>query len=125
MAKRKQLIKNSTNKNLFTFRRYKKIEGGKIKKAKHPKLIVDETSADYGFMGLTESPKRGHHKNIELSKNPQKGNTSKSYIRTELRYDNKNNFSEILKNYNLSKQDKEAILKFIERRKKKEIAYWR
>ena len=119
MAKRKQLIKNSTNRNLFTFRRYKKIEGGKIKKAKHPKLIVDETSADYGFMGLTESPKRGHHKNIELSKNPQKGNTSKSYIRTELRYDNKNNFSEILKNYNLSKQDKEAILKFIERRKKK------
>lgn len=119
MSKRKQLNENSTNKNLFTFRRYKKTEGGKIKKGKHPKLIVDETSADYGFMGLTESPKRGHHKNIELSKNPQKGNTRKSYIRTELRYDNKNNFSEILKSYNLSMQDKEAILKFIERRKKK------
>ena len=28
--------------NLFTFQKYKKEEGGKTKRAKHPKLIVEE-----------------------------------------------------------------------------------
>lgn len=51
---------------MFSFRRYNKIEGGKKKRAKHPKLIVDKKGDEYGFMGLTESPKRGHHKNIEI-----------------------------------------------------------
>ena len=48
--------------SLFKFRRYKKVEGGKKKKAKHPKLIGDETNDEFGFMGLTESSKRWRHK---------------------------------------------------------------
>ena len=107
------------DKILFVFRKYKKIEGGKIKRAKHPKLIVDEENDNYGFMGLTESPKRGHHKNIKLSKNPQVGNTSDSYLRDELRYDLKENFSDILEDYNLSEEDKIAVLEYIKKRKKK------
>lgn len=106
------------NSNLYKFRRYKKEEGGKIKKAKHPKLIVDENNIEYGFMGLTKSPKRGNHKNIELENNPQKNKTEKSYIRNELRYDNKNFFSEVLKDYNLSDTDKRKIIKYLEKRKK-------
>lgn len=111
-------MKNKSKNSLFKFRRYKKIEGGK-------KLIVEETKQEYGFMGLTESPKRGHHKNIELTKNPQKGNTAKSYIRDELRYDDKSNFGDILSDYNLDKKDMAKILKYLEKRKKKEAAYWR
>ena len=70
-------------------------------------------------MGLTESPKRGHHKNIELKKNPQKHKTNKAYLRDEVRYDDKNNFGEILENYKLSDEDKKAVIAYIEKRKKK------
>ena len=111
--------KNKVKSGLFTFRRYKKNEGGKTKRAKHPKLIVDEKHDDYGFMGLTESAKRGHHRNIELSKNPEKGKTGKSYIRDELRYDKKDNFGEVLSNYKLTKEDKQVIIRYLEKRKKK------
>lgn len=93
-------------KNLFTFRKYKKIEGGKTKKGKHPKLIVDENENNFGFMGLTEAEKRGHHKNIKLSKNPQKGNCNNAFLRKELRYDSKDSFYKKLDDYNLSSQDK-------------------
>ncbi|MCI8988956.1 MAG: hypothetical protein HFK05_04290 [Clostridia bacterium] len=105
--------------SLFKFRRYKKEEGGKVKRAKHPKLIVDEKKDNYGFMGLTESQKRGHHRNLELKKNPQKGKTKTAYLRDEVRYDNKQNFGKILEDYNLSNEDKKAVLEYLKRRKKK------
>lgn len=111
--------KQNNNSSLFTFRRYKKKEGGDIKKAKHPKLIIDETKTDLGFMGLTESPKRGHHKNIELKQNPQKGKTGKAFIREEVRYDKKRNFSEVLEDYKLSEEDKQEIIKFLNKKKKR------
>lgn len=116
MAKKK---KNKSSKSLFSFRKYKKIEGGKTKKGKHPKLIVDENKTEFGFMGLTESNKRGHHKNIELLKNPEKGNTKPAFIRKELRYDSKDNFSEILESYHLTEKDKENILNYLKKLKKK------
>lgn len=109
--------KKATQK--FHFRRYKKTEGGKTKKGKHPKLIIDECGNNYGFIGLTESKKRGHHNNIELQSNPQKGNKNKAYLRREVRYDDKRNFSEKLSDYNLSKADEAAVIAFLENRKKK------
>ena len=105
--------------SLFRFRKYKKIEGGKHKRAKHPKLIVEEDNKNFGFMGLTESPKRGKHKNILLGKNPKKGDKRSAYLRNELRYDSKNKFEEILKDYNLSEKDLIKIIKFLEEYKKK------
>ena len=116
--------KNSKVKNLeeesslFKFRRYKKLEGGKGKKAKHPKLIVEKTETEYGFMGMTEEAKSGHHKNMPI-KNPKKGDKRKSYLRKELRYDIQENFEEILKNYKLSEKDKKAVIEFIEKKRKK------
>jgi len=103
---------------LFTFRKYDKIEGGKRKRAKHPKLIVDKKGNKFGFMGLTESPKRGHHKNIEIN-NPQKNKSGKSYIRNELRYDDKKHFSEQLKNYKLHNEDYVKIIDKVNKHKKK------
>ncbi|MBO5328602.1 MAG: hypothetical protein J6B04_05475 [Clostridia bacterium] len=70
-------------------------------------------------MGLTESAKRGHHKNIELSKNPEKGKTDLAYIRDELRYDNKKNFSSPLPNYKLSDKDTAKIQAAVEKHKQK------
>ncbi len=99
---------------LFNFRKYKKTERGKH----HPKLIVDETPDKYGFMGLTHSPKRGNHKNIELKHNPQKEKEGKAYIRKELRYDSKQNFSAVLKKYKISEEDKKFIINYLENKKK-------
>lgn len=119
-------LKNSNKKKpekdkteLFKFRRFKKSEGGKSKKAKHPKLIVEKKSETVGYMGLTESPKRGHHKNIELDVNPQKGKTGKAYIRKEIRYADLNNFGKILSDYNLSEQDKKKVIEYIKKLQKK------
>ena len=111
---------NKDNKKggLFKFRRYKKLEGGS-KKSKHPKLIVEQENDTLGFMGLTEDPKNGHHNNIPLTKNPKKKDKRKAYLRKELRRDKLENFGEILEDYNLSKTDKQAVIEFLEQRKKK------
>ncbi len=101
------------------FRRYKFEEGGKKKKAKHPKLIVERDGGKFGFMGLTESKKRGHHNNFHLRKNPQRGHSEPAYIREELRYDSTENFSKILSDYNLSKEDKKRVLEFAQKLKQK------
>ncbi len=115
----KKTNKDESESSLFKFRRYKKLEGGKNKKAKHPKLIVKETKSEFEFMGLTEEEKSGHHKNIPLIKNPKKGDTRKAFVRKEIRKDIRENFGEILANYNLSEKDKLSIIEFIEERKKK------
>lgn len=100
---------------LFTFRRYKKKESGK----RHPKLIVSDTGSNFGFMGLTESERKGHHRNIPLSRNPKKNDKRPAYLRKEIRFDNKDNFSEILDNYNLSVKDKKYIIEFVKTHKKR------
>ena len=105
--------------SLFKFRKYRKKEGGKHKRAKHPKLIVDEDDGHFGFMGLTESPKRGNHKNVPLNDNPKQGDKRKAYIRKEIRYDCKSKFEEILNDYSLSERDLIKIMKLLEKYKKK------
>ena len=110
--------KKSGKNELFKFRRYKKFEGGANNKQQHPKLIVEVTEDEYGYMGLTESKKHGRTNNMPI-KNPKKGDKRKSYIRKEVRHDKKENFYEILKEYKLSKKDKKAIIKYLENRKKK------
>lgn len=101
------------------FRRYNFEEGGQKKKAKHPKLIVEKENDQYGFMGLTKSPKRGNHKNLSLSKNPQRGKSHPSYIRGELRYDSVRHFGDIMKDYRLSKEDQQRVLDYVEKLKQK------
>lgn len=118
-ASKKPAGSKTPEKQLFKFYRYKKAEGSKQKSAKHPKLIVEKQETTVGFMGLTESPKRGHHNNIELTKNPQKGNPRKAYIRKELRYTNSDNFGDILNDYKLSEKDKQKVIEYINKLKKK------
>ena len=95
------------------FRRYNYVEGGKTIRAKHPKLIVERKGKTYGFMGLTESTKRGHHANIKLDKNPERGQTGPSYVRKELRYDDVGHFGDVLEDYRLSSTDKKRVLEFV------------
>ncbi len=82
-------------------------------------MIVDDVGNDFGFMGLTEAQKKGHHRNIPLSQNPKKNDKRPAYLRKEVRYDNKNNFGAILDNYNLSKKDKKYIIDYVNKHKKR------
>ena len=105
---------------LYVFRKYRKKQGKK--NVKHAKLIVDSTNNEFGFMGLTTSPYKGkHHKNLKLKQNPQIGNKRQSYLRRKIEYDQKEMFEEILKNYNLSKEDINFIKTYVEKHKRKEI----
>ena len=118
-SKSSAMQKTREHNGLFKFRRYKVIEGGASSKARHPKLIVSQEQKQVGFMGLTESKKRGHHKNIELDINPKKGDTRKAYLRKEIRYDDIEKFGDILNDYNLSESDKRKVIEYIKKLKKK------
>lgn len=108
--------------SLFKFRRYKKRQGKK--KIKHPKLIVDDYKNEFGFMGLTSSKTKGRgHKNIPLYENPQiingQKSSEKSYLRRKIEYDEKRSFEEILSDYVLSDVDKERLIPYVKKHKKK------
>ena len=105
------------DKGLFKFRRYKKYEGSAEKKAKHPKLIVEDLETEYGYMGLTESKKHGRNSNIPIT-NPVAGDDRQSYLRKPVEHDLKENFEEILDGYNLSKADIKAVKKYLRHRLK-------
>ena len=105
-------------KGLFKFRRYKIYEGPPNNRQQHPKLIIEETEAEYGFMGLTKHGKKGKSNNIPIA-NPQAGDTRNAYIRKEVRHDIKENFIEgILDNYELSRADIKKVKKYLRRRLK-------
>ena len=80
---------------------------------------MDENDDEYGYMGLTSAKKSGGHYNIPLKINPQKNINKKSYLRKSIDYDRKNKFSEILDEYNLSKEDKDYIIEYVNKHKKK------
>lgn len=103
---------------MFEFRRYKKKQG-KSKK-KHPKLIVDDNKDEYGFMSLTSRKQKGKgHNNIKLVKNPQRNNSRNSYLRKKIEYDKKKKFTKVLNEFELSKEDKQFVIDFINKHKRR------
>jgi len=114
--------KHSFNNVIVTYPHFRKLniyEGPEGNKQKHPKLIMDKEDDKYVYMGLTESPKRGHHSNIPLKNNPRKGDSRPAYVRKEVLIRSINDFDEILKNYSLSYEDRLNIIKEFEKIKKK------
>ena len=98
------------------FRNNTKRKIGNNNKGKHPSLVVGESDDGISYIniGLTISPKRGHHKNISIH-NPQ--NWSKtSYLRDDIRVDSKEYLSEILKDYKLCPDDIDKIWKIINKK---------
>ena len=124
---RKKETKNDKKKT-FIFRRFYVKQGNKS--ARHPKLIVDVKKKDnsfvYGHMGLTEEKYNGHHSNIPLLENPyrnkknkKKQNIANSYLRKKIEYNDSRLFSEILKDYKLSKKDLDYIVDYVNKHKKR------
>ena len=108
--------------NLFKFRRYKKKQGNL--RVKHPKLIVDEYDDEFGYMGLTSRKKKGRgHNNYPLRHNPEFINgvrkKEQSYLRKKIEYDNKKLFGDIEKNFILHEEDKNDLIPYVNKRKKK------
>ena len=55
----------------------------------------------------------------------ENGDTRKAYLRNELRYDDKQHFSKVIPDYQLTKIDVKNIKEHIKKHKKKEVANWR
>ena len=58
-------------------------------------------------------------KNIELLNNPQKVNSNKAYLRRKIEYDKKKRFGEIDSAYSLSDSDKQRLMTYVNKHKKK------
>ena len=85
-------------------------------KGKHPSLIVGKTEDGKAYVniGLTKSPKRGHHKNVKIH-NPQDWSRD-SYLRDDVRIDSKEYLSEVLKDYKLCPEDIDKIWAIINKK---------
>ena len=98
------------------FRNNSKRKKGNSNKGKHPALVVGESDDGTGYLniGLTNSPKRGHHKNIKIH-NPQNWDEN-SYLRDDIRIDSKEYLSEVLKDYKLCPDDINKIWEIINKK---------
>lgn len=98
------------------FRKNKKRNLGKKNGDSHPSLIIGESDdgSSYLNIGLTKSPKRGHHKNIKIH-NPQNWEKD-SYLRDDIRIDSKEYLSEVLKDYKLCPDDIDKIWEIIKKK---------
>ena len=98
------------------FRNNSKRKKGTTNKGSHPSLVVGETDDGKAYinLGLTKSPKRGHHKNIKIH-NPQNWGED-SYVRDDIRVDSKEYLSEVLKDYNLCPEDIDKIWEIINKK---------
>lgn len=100
----------------WTFRNNQKRRNKNQKNGKHPSLVVGENATQFANFGLTHSSKRGHHKNIKLSENPNKKDNKPSYVRDDLQLDDKKYLKEILNYKKLSKQDIDKIIRIINKK---------
>ncbi len=98
------------------FRNNAKRKMGNKNKGRHPALIIGESDdgKSYVNIGLTNSSKRGHHKNTPIH-NPQDWNKT-SFLRDDISIDSKDYLSEVLKDYNLCPDDIDKIWEIIKKK---------
>ena len=98
-------------KSLFTIR--------KKKHAKHPQIIVYADRIKFKSMTLTHSKGKKKSLNIKLKQNPNPNDGTDSYVSKQVVEEFKFNFSKAFKNYNLSNEDIDALIAYLESKKKK------
>ena len=97
-------------KSIFTIRK-KKLE-------KHPQVIVGANRTSFDSVSLTHKRRSGHRNNIKLRNNPHSGDYSDAYVKKEVIRDFKFRFSKAFKNYKLSNEDIDELIKYFESKKK-------
>ena len=103
------------NPNNWSFRNNTRRKGSKS--GMHPSIVVGEKGNKFANFGMTHSSKRGHHKNLLLSRNPNRYDKKPSYVRDDLRYDDMDYLKEILNYRKLPKKDINAIMKIINKKR--------
>ena len=99
------------SKSLFTIR--------KKKKERHPQIIVGATRTSFDSVSLTHASKDSKKKNIILKQNPNHQDPKKAYVKKRIISDFKFRFSKAFKNYKLSNDDIDELMKFLQSKKKK------
>ena len=97
-------------KSLFTIR--------KRKHSKHPQVIVDADRTKFSSMTLTHKERSSKHSNLLLKSNPNPNDKRSAYLRKQVIRDFKFNFSKAFKNYRLSNEDIDELLRFLQNKKK-------
>ena len=88
------------------------------KHAKHPQIVVKTSRTRFGSVTLTHSKGKRKSKNIPLPDNPNEKDLEKSYFSKRIVEDFKFNFTKMYKNYTLSNEDIDVLIKFLEEKKK-------
>ena len=99
------------SKSLYTIR--------KRKKSKHPQVIVEASRTKFKSMTLTHSKGKRRTKNIRLIKNPNSLDRRDSYVSKRVIEDFKFNFSKAFNNYQLSNEDIDRLIAYLESKKKR------
>ena len=101
------------SKSLFTIR--------SKKHAKHPQVIIYADRIRFKSLTLTHSKGRKKSRNIPLKHNPSKNDISQSYVSKQIIKDFKFNYSKAFKNYQLSNEDIDEFIKFLQSKKEAPI----
>ena len=97
-------------KSLFTIR--------KKKHAKHPQIIVFANRIKFRSMTLTHSSGRRKKRNLKLNTNPNPKDKRKAFVSKSIIEDFKFNYTKAFKNYELTNEDIEELIRFLESKKK-------
>ncbi len=96
--------------------RFNKARKGRKKKSPHPSLIFGKTDDGKKFInaGITHSPRRGHHKNVEIHDPADWSKTS--YLRDDVSAHNISNFGPVEKGMRIHPDDRAKIRKAVKRK---------
>ena len=97
-------------KSLFTIR--------KKKKENHPKVIINADKTSFGAVDLTHAISDGKRSNLPLKNNPNPNDKRKAYVKKRIIRDFKFRFSKAFKNYQLSNDDIDELIKYFSKKKK-------
>ena len=86
--------------------------------AKHPQIIVKTSKTKFGSVTLTHSKGKRRTRNFPLPDNPDENDTRKAYFSKRIVEDFKFNFTKMYRNYQLSNEDIDVLIKFLEEKKK-------
>lgn len=76
----------------------------------HPAYVYGLKGQDYEYLGITESEKSGHHKNIPLKKNPNPRQKGPAYLRHPDK-EHYRNFTEYYPNWRFDADDYQNAVK--------------
>ena len=98
------------SKSLYTIRRKKH--------AKHPQIIVEANKIRFKSVTLTHSKGKRKRRNIPLKQNPNPNDKRQAYYSKQIIKDFKFNYTKAFKNYSLSNDDIDELIRFLESKKK-------